>query len=166
MRDIVEDLEERLRSVLARYAAEEADYTEARLALEAKHREAISSLNAEQNALEQLLRSELARTGCTMMQPVLSKPKLSLLDFLLTKLHADGPMSKEEIRRHAQLAGYFADDDRGGRKVHATLMNLLSAGRLHRLPDGRYSFPERPRAPLSNGNGSSGQPETPPHAAP
>ena len=152
MRDIAQDLKERLRNVLARYADEEASYTEARLELDAKHREAISLLNVEQNAIEQLLRSELARTGSAMEEPVLPKPKLSLVDFLLTKLHADGAMAKEDIRRHAQLAGYFGDEDAGGRRVHATLMNLVSAGRLHRLPDGKYAFPDRRWLHVTNGS--------------
>jgi hypothetical protein len=158
MRDIIEDLKERLRNVLARYADEEASYTEARVELDAKHRQAISLLNVEQNAIEQLLRSELARTGSAMQEPVLPRPKLSLVDFLLTKLHADGPMPKDDLRRHAQLAGYFGDEDAGGRKVHATLMNLATAGRAHRLPDGKYSFPDR--VTLRGVNGSSAcQPE-------
>jgi hypothetical protein len=144
MRDILEGLSERLRSVAARYADEVANYSEARNALEAKHRETIAALNAEQSALEQLMRLEAERTGQSRPEPVLpSKPKLSLLDFLLTKAHADGPIEKDELRRHAELAGYFADGEAGGRKVHTTLMNLASAGRLHRLPDGRYAFPER-----------------------
>jgi len=158
MRDILEDLSERLRSVAARYADEIADYSEARNALEAKHKETIAALNAEQHALEQLIRLESARSGQAApaaLPP--ARPKLALLDFLLTKAHADGPLTKEELRRHAELAGYFGDEGTGGRKLHATLMNLVSARRLHRLPDGRYAFPERPRATLTNGSGSSSQ---------
>jgi hypothetical protein len=143
MRDILDDLKERLRGVLARYADEVASYTEARSALEANHQMAIGSLSAEQAALERLIQVELARTGGQLSEPVLPKPKFSLLDFLLTKVHADGPIEKEQLRRHAELAGYFADGDAGGRKVHTTLLNLVSAGRLQRLPDGKYAFPDR-----------------------
>jgi hypothetical protein len=148
MRDIRADLRERLAAVAGRYADEMAEFDRQMDALQARHRERITALERERATLEQLLSIEDRRSGADN-QPVLqeTRPRLvPLADFLVTKAHAHGPLTKEDLRTEASLAGYFRDGN--GRTFHTTLMNITRHRRLIQLPDGRYSFPQHTGALL------------------
>ena len=145
MRDIRNDLRERLASVLARYSDEITDYSRKCEALEAGHKKTLTALAAERTALEQLLAVEDERRGISM--PTLAQKIATLVplkDFLVTKVQAHGPMEKDQLRAEAKLAGYLADGS--GRTFHITLMNVTKRGPLMQLPDGRYAALNRERA--------------------
>jgi hypothetical protein len=141
MRDIRSDLKERMAGVASRYADAMVDYERQRDDLEKNHTMTIAALDRERAALEQLLAFEDQRDGVGSSEIKRTARLVPLADFMITKVHAHGPMEKDQLRSEASLAGYFADGN--GRTFHLTLMNITNAGRLVRLPDGRYAFPER-----------------------
>lgn len=147
MRDIRNDLRERLASIDARYADEMARYDEQRLLLELSHKQAITDLERERAAVQQMLSFEDRREG---NQPDTTEQAAAqlvpLVDFLITKLHTHGPLDKDELKAEASAAGYFAEGN--GRTLHTTLMNITKNGRIARLSDGRYAFPSPSSGPL------------------
>jgi hypothetical protein len=154
MRDIRNDLRERLASVAARYSDEITEYNRNLTILEQSHKETVTALARERAALEQLMALEDERAG--IPAPTRAQRLATLVplgDFLVTKVQAHGPMEKEQLRAEASLAGYVAAGN--GRAFHITLINVTKCGRLVHLPDGRYSYPERHAATLF---GSDDQP--------
>jgi hypothetical protein len=141
MRDIRNDLKERMAGVASRYADAMVDYERQRGELEKTHTLTITSLDRERAALEQLLVIEDQRNGIEPSEIKRTARLVPLADFMVTKVHTHGPLEKDQLRSEADLAGYFADGN--GRTFHLTLMNITNAGRLTRLSDGRYAFPER-----------------------
>jgi hypothetical protein len=148
MRDIRHDLRERLANISARYLDEMYEYDQKREALEEGHRTTIEGLDRERTAVEQLLKVEEERHGASPGEVEARKTArlVPLATFIETKVHAHGPMDKDQLRAEANLAGYFIDGN--GRTFHATLMNIAKCGRVLQLPDGRYAFPERPARAL------------------
>jgi hypothetical protein len=139
MRDIRNDLRERLASVAARYVDEIDEHNQKLKSLEKSHEETLTGLARERAAVEQLLAIEDERAGI----PALTlAQKLAVLvplgDFLVMKVQHHGPMQKEQLRAEARLAGYLPDGN--ARVFHITLMNVTKCGRLVHLPDGRYAF--------------------------
>jgi hypothetical protein len=151
MRDIRTDLKERLAAVAGRYADAMVEYDRQREALEEAHSKTIAALDRERAALEQMLAIEEGRTGAAPLTEARRAARLvPLADFMVTKVHAHGPLDKDQLRAEANLAGYFSEAD--GRTFHTTLMNITKCGRLIRLPDGRYAFPDRqPETLFSDG---------------
>ena len=151
MRDIRHDLRERLASISGRYADEMTQYQEKREALDNAHRDTMTALDREKVAVEQLLAVEEERQGIlpAAIEARKTARLVALDDFLVTKVHAHGPLDKDQLRAEANLAGYFAEGN--GRTFHVTLMNVTKCGRLVHLPDGRYAFPERRGAALFGG---------------
>jgi len=146
MRDIRTDLRERLRTVLAGLHDAETEYDHQRELLELQYRDRVAALGREKAALEQLLAIEDRRAG---IEPTHDTPAVRLVplaDFLVTKVHAHGPMAKDRLRIEAHAAGYFAD--KNGRTFHITLRNIERSGRVVRLPDGCYAFRQRDPSPL------------------
>lgn len=143
MRDIRQDLRERLAEIAGRYADEMADYVRKRESLEQSHTAAVAELERQKHALEQMLSIEIGRHGASPREAEIKTTahRVALADFLVTKVHAHGPMEKDQLRAEADLAGYFEEGN--GRTFHTTLMNITNGGRLVRLPDGRYAFPQR-----------------------
>jgi hypothetical protein len=142
MRDIRNDLRERLASVAARYSDEITEYNRNLTILEQSHKETLTALARERAALEQLMALEDERAG--IPAPTRAQRLAALVplgDFLVTKVQAHGPMEKEQLRAEASLAGYVAAGN--GRAFHITLINVTKCGRLVHLPDGRYAYPER-----------------------
>ena len=156
MRDIRNDLRERLASVLARYSDEITEYNRKCETLEASHKKILTTLAAERAALEQLLAVENERHG--IPAPTLAQKIATLVplrDFLVIKVQAHGPMEKDQLRAEAKLAGYLADGN--GRTFHITLMNVTKRGRLVHLPDGRYAAPSREPAMFDQSEGGEMQ---------
>jgi hypothetical protein len=143
MRDIRQDLRERLAGITARYYEELYEYDLKREALEERRRTIIEALDQERVAVEQLLKVEEERHGASPSEVEARKTArlIPLATFIETKVHAHGPMDKDQLRAEAHLAGYFLDGN--GRSFHATLMNIAKSGRVVQLSDGRYAFPER-----------------------
>jgi hypothetical protein len=147
MRDIRADLMDRLGAVMGRTADQHERYMRALEALEADHKKEIEDLDRERKALEALLAIEQQRDGVLPDRPA-PRPILPLGEFLTTKVHAHGPLEKEELRLEAETAGYL-NDVVNGRTFHTTLMNIVKHGKIVQLQDGRYAYPLRmPRAEL------------------
>jgi hypothetical protein len=131
MRDIRDDLKERLDGIEAR-----------RLRL----RDVLKDLDAEATVINQLLLFENQRrhvpgplsggvyisAGDQRLQPV--------ADFITDLLRAGGPLSKNNIRLKCEDAGYFKGEEATGRVVHATLMNLMRHGRIRLRENGLYEI--------------------------
>jgi hypothetical protein len=152
MRDIREDLRERLAAIQLAYNNATAEHDAEIVALQTRYRQKADALERERVAVLQLLRIEEERPEATKDQsciPAIRQPAFPMAEFIITKLHAHGPMTKEEIRTQVDLAGYL-DGEATGRTFHLTLMNISSGGgRVSRLPDGRYAFqPKGPPATL------------------
>jgi hypothetical protein len=140
MRDIRADLKERLAFLDGRYADEVAKYDQQRDALEAAYRESIQRITRERSAIADLLAIENERA----IEPLaVERPKLApLMEFLLAKVCAHGPVDKDQLRAETNAAGYF--DEGNGRAFHTTLMNITRGGKVIQLPDGRYAAPTTP----------------------
>lgn len=153
MRDIREDLRERLATIQMAYNQATAEFDEAMVALQIGYRQKADALERERVAVLRLLEIEEARPETAKDQsraaPTDRPPVFPMAEFIITKLHAHGPMTKEEIRTHVDLAGYL-DGEATGRTFHLTLMNISnSGGRVKKFPDGRYAFrPNVTQAPL------------------
>ncbi|WP_425907164.1 hypothetical protein [Nitrobacter sp. TKz-YC02] len=142
MRDIRDDLRERLAAIQSAFNAA-VDENEAQIvAIQAAYRQKVDAFERERQAVLQLLRIEEERSQPAEVkegQSVARQPALPLSEFILTKLHAQGPMTKDQIRAEVDRAGYF-DGEATGRTLHLTLMNISgSGGRVCRLIDGRYA---------------------------
>jgi hypothetical protein len=91
MRDIVNDLNERLAAIASKYAEEMARYDEECRDAHTKHRAVIESLEHDKHALEEVLGAEARRSAGT--EVVVRKPMLKLppSDFNLDSVQRDGP---------------------------------------------------------------------------
>jgi hypothetical protein len=143
MRDITEDLRDRLAAIQVAFNVATSDHEDRVMALQTDYRRKTMALERERQTVLELLKIEEARF-LPSEQPGISKakqPPLPLAEFIITKLHANGPMTKEQIRAEIDRAGYL-DGEVTGRTFHLTLMNISGAGgRISRLPDQRYAAP-------------------------
>lgn len=145
LRDIRKDLFDRLEIVDARHRAAMASYDEQRSALEerratleAEHRETVTRIDKDREALYRMLELEDARNGEEVALIPRTRTLISLSEFLVVKVHAHGPITKDELKSEANAAGYFEDNN--GRSFHTTLMNLVKHGKVTQLEDERYVF--------------------------
>ena len=134
MRDIRNDLRERLAAIFERMADETAKF-EAQA--DAYHR-VTDALSRERDTVRSMLAIEDERNGgpITVMPPMF---RLPLPDFLVEAVKTHGPMSKDDIRRIAADGGYM--EEANGRTIHSTLMNAVRGGRLRQRDDGFYIIP-------------------------
>jgi len=140
MTDFLSQLVEHLVIARAQSTAVKAEYDAERAALESCYMSKLAFADEEQRAIETLIRIEERRSG---EKATIDKAsgRLPLPEFFLTALHANGPLSKDDLRTQAERASYFADGDSGGRTTHTTLLNLCRAGRVKELSGGLYAFP-------------------------
>jgi hypothetical protein len=139
VRDIRNDLRERLLLLNGRYGDVMRDYDAQREALEAAHRATIEMIERERLAVRQLLEIEERREGSTSVEIEPIRRRVPLADFLIAKACAHGPVEREVLKSEAQAAGYEFD----GRTFHATLMNVEKHGKVIKREDGRYEGPKR-----------------------
>ena len=119
-RDIRPDLRERLRLANA----------------ELEHvRLIIGELEKAVQVLEQMLAAEEQRFNPEPSQEE-KQPEGSLGDFLLKSMMRSSAQgcTKEDLRWMAERAGYSID----GRSIHATLVNLIKAGKAVEIGEGHY----------------------------
>jgi hypothetical protein len=160
MRDIRTDLRDRLAAVMGRTADQHDRYARAHEALVTAHTQEIANLERERKALEALLTIEQERDGALPLAVPATRPVLPLGEFLTTKVHAHGPMEKDELRSEAEMAGYL-NDIVNGRTFHTTLMNVVKHGKITQLPDGKYAYPARlPHAQLFPEHSNDGRAAT------
>ncbi|WP_413990636.1 hypothetical protein ACMDCR_00300 [Labrys okinawensis] len=151
MRDIRRDLQERLEVAESKYRRYEETYNRERQKLEIEFQQQRASFERERNALLAIIDIESIRGGgeTELPFPPLPPPtgfRLPLGEFLITAIFTDGPLNKDDLREKAEAAGYFDDDESAGRKLHATLMNITTAGKVVKDGDGNYTFPTRRQA--------------------
>ena len=144
MRDITDDLRERLRQIDAEYADEMAALDERLVA----HRHTIAELNRQRSVVQAALGLEAQRSGGSAEDgaAAIVRARLPLEEFVITKVHALGPLDKDALKAEAGRAGY--PEAENGRSFHMTLTNVIKHKKLRQLPDGRYAYPERPDAGL------------------
>lgn len=99
----------------------------------------ITELTRERDALSALLALENRKAGDAGEPVTKSRTLVPLSDFLITKAAAFGAIGKDDLKSEAEAAGY--PEAQNGRAFHFTLMNITKAGKLIRLPDGRYAHP-------------------------
>ena len=148
VRDIRNDLRERLASIGGRYADEMHDYEAQREALDAQHRRVVEALERERLAVQQLLEIEEVREGSATVEIEPLRRRVPLGDFLIAKICAHGPIDKELLKSEATAAGYEID----GRAFHATLMNVEKHSRVRKTRDGQYIGPEEATGLFGMGN--------------
>lgn len=141
MRDLRADLKERIKDVDAKSVEVDQSFEAKIMALQKERDDQMDALRKEFNALQALLEIEDRRLGSASSAPKSSPtpPSQPLADFFERKLKEIGPMTKSQLRALAVEAGYFADDDRAGRAVHATLVNIVRAHRIDLMDDGQYA---------------------------
>ena len=139
MRDIRNDLRERLAVIDGMQADEASRYFDERMRIDNDHARALEAFEKERAVIKQLLAIEERRGSLPTIPTSFKSP---LQDFLITNIKMFGPMNKSELRAAVETAGYFEDDEANGRTFHTTLMNITKGGRLQQLPDGRYAVPD------------------------
>jgi hypothetical protein len=141
MRDIRDDLRERLAAVDAREAEAMEHYDERLRALHLERGKALEALDRERSILHDLLVLEAHRAGETPEGAAeyvrRAQLRLPLPDFIFNKVLGSGPVDKEALRADADHAGYEVN----ARSFHATLLNMVKHGKLMQLDDGRYAAP-------------------------
>ncbi len=142
MRDIRDDLRERLKAVELRINEEMEQYSSARRELEATHAQRTATLNDQRKALLTILNAEAEGT----LEPLeggksLATMRLPLIEYFRTVIFSRGPQTKDDLKEAAIAAGYSDEATGAGRVTHATLLNAVSSGKLVRLIDGRYAGP-------------------------
>ena len=129
VRDIRDDLLERLNAIEAEMAAARTEYDAERRVLEANFAALFEDIHDRQIAISRILDLEARRMGepSKRRAPSASAPfRLPLLDYILNFV-AGHKKSKDEIKEAVDRAGY----EGAGRTVHTTLLNMVRAGKLH-----------------------------------
>ncbi|MEA2879667.1 MAG: hypothetical protein QOF14_4863 [Hyphomicrobiales bacterium] len=142
VRDIRNDLRERLLALDGRYSDAMHEYEAEREALELKREGTTGAIEKERAAVRQLLEIEERREGSETVEIVPTRKLMPLADFLIAKVCAHGPIDRESLKTEAMAAGYQID----GRTFHATLMNVEKHGKIARADTGQYLA-----APISEG---------------
>lgn len=153
MRDIRDDLHERLNFLDIRYADVMRDFDERRALLDLDFRTALGDLTRERDALSALLALENRKVPEGSEEHTKPRVLAPLSDFLITLAASYGAVRKDQLRAEADAAGY--PEAKNGRSFHFVLMNIAKAHKLHQLPDGRYAHPNSPQ-PLSGLFGMNG----------
>ncbi|UFX43767.1 hypothetical protein HAP47_0031805 [Bradyrhizobium sp. 41S5] len=118
-RDIRSDLKERMIS-----AAANRDH----------HQKLVDEFDAEVLMLMKLLDQEEKRFGKSAQEP--AADAIALPTFIVESL-SRGRMDKDGLRHFAESKGVTVD----GRSLHATLINLVRAGRIKEVDEGLYDLP-------------------------
>ncbi len=148
LRDITDDLKARLAMIEAQAKAENVEYEAAAKALADKHDAAISELKGQWEAIQRGLQLEMRRLGRSADSPAPAAnqqaPSVSLDDFMVSIVEKFGMAAKENFRNEAVHAGYFQPGETGGRQIHATLLNLVRAGRVRQIGPDTYAPANKP----------------------
>lgn len=94
----------------------------------------VEELDNEVLLLTKMLDQEERRFGAAKIeQPPTQAP---LPDFIVESL-SRGKMDKDDLRHFAETKGIAVD----GRSLHATLINLIRAGKIKEVEEGFYDLP-------------------------
>lgn len=131
MRDIRDDLRDRLETIDGEERAAMSDFQEQLELLHAAHNKRVADLHRARAAVKEMLEVEEQRlsASATTAASLPAVPRLPLVDFLVTQIEKHGPITKEGLRELTEAAGYFSDQVTG-RNFHFTLVNLAKHGRI------------------------------------
>jgi hypothetical protein len=135
VRDIRDDLIERLEKANAEMAVAQTNHDVERRELEQRFHRQFVAIAERQKALRVLLDEETGVLGEKReVTPGEKRFQLPLQEFILNLLSANGSATKDEIKDAAERAGY----ESAGRMVHATLLNIKKSDKVLLLADGQY----------------------------
>jgi hypothetical protein len=139
MRDIRDDLHERLRMLDGAYADEMARFQEESTNALMRHRHKLGELERARDVIKRLLEFEdrCANTEQNISTQETTPSRIPLMEFLILKIEEEGPLSKLDLHGEAKIAGYFQEID--GRTFHTTLMNMVRANRVRVDADRCYA---------------------------
>ena len=128
MRDIREDLFERMEAATSEMATARTRYEEERREIEQRFQKLFEDIGNRQRALAVLLDEEARAHGSYAKPlPPLREMRLPLADFIMNGLNATGSMTKEDVKDLVERAGYGGGDG-VGRMVHTTLLKPQECG--------------------------------------
>lgn len=142
MRDILDELKARRAAVIGIYADAMHRFEVENERLLRERREAVDKFEADKATIDAMIVMEeqrIAGEGGNQAPP--PEPVVSLRDFLMAKIQANGPIDPEGLRSAITAAGYR----QSGRAFNMTLQNIAAGGRVQKLDDGRYASVGLPR---------------------
>lgn len=140
LRDIRDDLKERLRIALKEAEAISAEFEKEAKALQERYRLSLAAAERDQELLAQLLENENRRLGVTAQEAAPTAPTMPLDDFFVQQVQTKSPRSKDDLKEAAIKAGYFPDVTTAGRATHTTLLNITRANRIRNLGNDNYGM--------------------------
>lgn len=138
MRDIRNDLQERVRLIEDQISAACAQFDKIIEQLQGEREGRVSELKAELSALGRLMDVEHRRMANVLPLQTPATPQISLADFILQRLSEIGPMSKDDLVNLVLKEGLFDDVESADRAVHTTLLNIIRSEHLRQLHDGTF----------------------------
>jgi hypothetical protein len=157
MRDIRDDLEDRVKLLRELINAAQAQFERHLEQIKREHDGRLGGLKADLDAVTLLLGVEDRRLGSAPpapkaqpqsrqpqsppVPPRQAQPRPRLADFLIRKLGDGRAMSRDELCQLAMKEGYFAGSDSAEPALSEALTQILKAGFIRHLPDGKFAAP-------------------------
>jgi hypothetical protein len=138
MRDIRNDLQERVRLIEDQISSSYAQFEKMIEQLQSEREARVSELQAELSALGKLMEVEHRRMANVLPLQAPAATEVSLADFILQRLSENGPMSKDGLVDLTLKERLFDDGESADRAVHTTLVNIIRSEHLRQLHDGTF----------------------------
>jgi hypothetical protein len=138
MRDIRNDLQERVRLIEDQISSSYAQFEKMIEQLQSEREARVSELRAELSALGKLMEVEHRRMANVLPLQAPAATEVSLADFILQRLSENGPMSKDGLVDLTLKERLFDDGESADRAVHTTLVNIIRSEHLRQLHDGTF----------------------------
>jgi hypothetical protein len=138
MRDIRNDLQERVRLIEDQISNSYAQFEKMIEQLQSEREARVSELKAELSALGKLMEVEHRRMANVLPLQGPAATEVSLADFILQRLSENGPMSKDGLVDLTLKERLFDDGESADRAVHTTLVNIIRSEHLRQLHDGTF----------------------------
>lgn len=138
MRDIRNDLQERVRLIEDQISSSYAQFEKMIEQLQSEREARVSELKAELSALGKLMEVEHRRMANVLPLQAPAATEVSLADFILQRLSENGPMSKDDLVDLTLKERLFDDGESADRAVHTTLVNIIRSEHLLQLHDGTF----------------------------
>jgi hypothetical protein len=146
MRDIRNDLQERVRLIEDQISSSYAQFEKMIEQLQSEREARVSELKSELSALGKLMEVEHRRMANVLPLQTPAAPEVSLADFILQRLGEMGPMSKDDLVDLTLKERLFDDGESADRAVHTTLVNIIRSEHLRQLHDGTFVPNTAPQA--------------------
>lgn len=138
MRDIRNDLQDRVRLIEDQISSSYAQFEKMIEQLQSEREARVSELKAELSALGKLMEVEHRRMANVLPLQAPAATEVSLADFILQRLSENGPMSKDDLVDLTLKERLFDDGESADRAVHTTLVNIIRSEHLRQLHDGTF----------------------------